>query len=183
MSAVAKIELGQYPADWVLVVATALTMTAAAAAAAALTVAVIGVHLAGGSLELLRNLAGMTGIGLLCAAVAGGGLAWVGPTGYLVVGAYGLYTLWHGPPLTTPWIWPARPPHDVGGAICAAPCIQHRTRGEQRARSPRSGWRMRGQVLDSSCLSRLQALLDRTNPPSASKETRQSSVRTGTRRR
>ena len=22
--------------------------------------------------------------------------------------------------VTTPWIWPARPPHDVGGALCAA---------------------------------------------------------------
>jgi hypothetical protein len=48
-----------------------------------------------------------------------GGLAWVGPLGYLVVGAYGLYTQWHGPALTTPWIWPARPPHDLGAAICA----------------------------------------------------------------
>ena len=21
---------------------------------------------------------------------------------------------------TTPWVWPARPPHDPGGALCAA---------------------------------------------------------------
>jgi hypothetical protein len=98
--------------------ATALTLTAAAAGA--LTVAGIGAHLAGGTPDLLRNVAGMTGIGLLCAAVVGGSLAWVGPTGYLVVGAYGLYTQWHGPAVTTPWIWPARPPHDVGAAICAA---------------------------------------------------------------
>jgi hypothetical protein len=52
--------------------------------------------------------------------VLGGGLAWAGPTAYLVVGAYALQTQWHGPALTTPWIWPARPPHDVGAAICAA---------------------------------------------------------------
>ena len=98
--------------------ATALALTAAAAGA--LTAAGTGAHLAGGTLDVLRNLAGMTGIGLLCAAVLGGGLAWAGPTAYLVVGVYGLYTQWHGPPLTTPWIWPARPPHDLGAAICAA---------------------------------------------------------------
>src|SRR5215831_8006014 len=98
--------------------ATALALTAAAAGA--LTAAGTGAHLAGGTLDVLRNLAGMTGIGLLCAAVLGGGLAWAGPTGYLVVGVYGLYTQWHGPALTTPWIWPARPPHDLGAAICAA---------------------------------------------------------------
>jgi hypothetical protein len=97
--------------------ATVLALTAAAAGA--LTAAGIGGHLAGGNLDVLRNLAGITGIGLLCAAALGGGLAWAGPTGYLVVGAYGLYTQWHYPPLTTPWIWPARPPHDLGGAICA----------------------------------------------------------------
>ena len=98
--------------------ATALALTAAAAGA--LTAAGTGAHLAGGALDVLRNLAGMTGIGLLCATALGGGLAWAGPAGYLVVGAYGLYTQWHRPALTTPWIWPARPPHDHGAAICAA---------------------------------------------------------------
>jgi len=98
--------------------ATALALTAAAAGA--LTAAGTGAHLAGGTLDVLRNLAGMTGIGLLCAAVLGGGLAWAGPTAYLVAGAYGLFTQWHGPALTTPWIWPARSPHDVGAAICAS---------------------------------------------------------------
>lgn len=47
-------------------------------------------------------------------------LAWIGPTAYLLVGVYALYTDWHPPTLSTPWIWPARPPHDVGGALCAA---------------------------------------------------------------
>jgi len=97
--------------------ATALALTAVAVGA--LIAAGAGAHLAGGTLDVLRNLAGMTGIGLLCAAVLGGGLAWAGPAGYLVVGAYALYTQWHGPALTTPWLWPARPPHDLGGAICA----------------------------------------------------------------
>jgi hypothetical protein len=97
--------------------ATALALTVVAAGA--LAAAGAGAHLAGGSLDVLRNLAGLTGIGLLCAAVLGGGLAWAGPVAYLLVGAYGLYTQWHHPALTTPWIWPARPPHDLGAAICA----------------------------------------------------------------
>jgi hypothetical protein len=98
--------------------ATALVLTGCAAGA--LAAAGTGAHLAGGTVDVLRNVAGTTGIGLLCAAALGGGLAWAGPVGYLVVGAYGLYTQWHGPALTTPWIWPARPPADLGAAICAA---------------------------------------------------------------
>ena len=97
--------------------ATVLALTAVAVGA--LAAAGAGAHLAGGTLDVLRNVAGMTGIGLLCAAALGGGLAWAGPTGYLVVGVYALYTQWHPPALTTPWIWPARPPHDLGAAICA----------------------------------------------------------------
>jgi hypothetical protein len=69
---------------------------------------------------VLRNVAGMAGIGLLCAAVLGGRLAWVGPTGYLVAGTFALYTQLHHPALTTPWIWPGRPPLDLGAAICSA---------------------------------------------------------------
>jgi hypothetical protein len=97
---------------------TMLALTAAAAGA--LTAAGTGAHLAGGTLDVMRNVAGMTGIGLLSAAALGGGLAWAGPAGYLVAGAYGLYTQWHHPALTTPWIWPARQPHDLGAAISAA---------------------------------------------------------------
>ena len=97
--------------------ATPLALPGAAAAARA--AAGTGAHLAGGALDVLRNVAGMTGLGLLCAAVLGGGLAWAGPVGYLVAGVYALYTQWHGPALTTPWLWPARPPHDLGAAVCA----------------------------------------------------------------
>jgi hypothetical protein len=97
--------------------ATALALTAVAVGA--LAAAGTGAHLAGGTLDVLRNVAGMTGLGLLCAAALGGGLAWAGPTGYLVVGVYALSTQWHHPALTTPWIWPARPAHDLGAAICA----------------------------------------------------------------
>jgi hypothetical protein len=91
-----------------------------AAAVSALVVAAATAHLAGGSLDVLRNTAGLTGIGLLCAAWLGGGLAWVGPTGYMLVGLFGLYKDWHGPALTTPWLWPARPSHDLGAALCAS---------------------------------------------------------------
>jgi hypothetical protein len=101
----------------VMRLATVLALTAVAVGALAATGA--GAHLAGGTLDAARNVAGMTGIGLLCAAALGGGLAWAGPTGYLVVGVYALYTQWHHPALSTPWIWPARPPHDLGAAICA----------------------------------------------------------------
>jgi hypothetical protein len=97
--------------------ASALALTAVTVAA--LAASGTGAHLAGGSLEVLRNVAGLTGIGLLGAAVLGGGLAWTGLTGYLLVGVYALYTQWHVPPLTTPWIWPARPAHDLGAALCA----------------------------------------------------------------
>ena len=89
-------------------------------AVCALAVAGAGAHLSGGFADVLRNVAGMTDIGLLCAFVLGAALAWIGPTAYLLVGVYALYTDWHPPTLSTPWIWPARPPHDVGGALCAA---------------------------------------------------------------
>jgi hypothetical protein len=97
-----------------------VTVTLTALAVGALAAAGTGVPLSGGFVDVLRNVAGLTGIGLLCAAVLGGSLAWTGPLAYLLVGVYGLYTDWHPPALTTPWIWPARPPHDAGGALCAA---------------------------------------------------------------
>ena len=34
---------------------------------------------------------------------------------YLLVAEAALADGW-----TTPWVWPARPPHDLGGALCAA---------------------------------------------------------------
>jgi len=101
-----------------LAVTAALTLAAVGLLAAA--GASGGGHLSGGPLDVLRNVAGITGIGLLCAAALGGGLSWTGPIGYLVAAVFGLYTQWHPPALTTPWLWPARPPHDLGGALCAA---------------------------------------------------------------
>jgi hypothetical protein len=71
--------------------------------------------LPGGTLALLRNLAGMTGTGLLSAAALGGAFGWTGPMAYWLTTESVLTAHW-----TTPWIWPARPPHDRGAAICAA---------------------------------------------------------------
>jgi hypothetical protein len=104
---------------WLPFLRLATVVALTAVALSALAAAGAGAHLAGGTLDAARNVAGMTGLGLLCAAALGGGLAWAGPTGYLMVGVYALYTQWHHPALTTPWIWPARPPHDLGAAICA----------------------------------------------------------------
>jgi hypothetical protein len=104
---------------WLPLLRLATVLALTVVAVGALAAAGAGAHLAGGTLDAARNVAGMTGLGLLCAAALGGGLAWAGPTGYLVVGVYALYTQWHHPALTTPWIWPARPPHDLGAAICA----------------------------------------------------------------
>lgn len=104
---------------WLPVLRLASALTVTALAAGLLALAGVGAPLAGGALDVLRNVAGLTGLGLLAAAVLGGGLAWTGPVAYLLVGAYALYTQWHPPALRTPWLWPARPPHDLGGALCA----------------------------------------------------------------
>jgi hypothetical protein len=104
---------------WLPYLRLAATLALTAAADGALAAAGAGAHLAGGTLDVLRNVAGITGIGLLCAATISGGLAWIGPVAYLIPGLYALYTQWHHPALTTPWLWPGRPPHDLGAAICA----------------------------------------------------------------
>ena len=104
---------------WLPVLRLAAALALTALAAGLLAAAGAGAHLAGGPLDVLRNVAGITGLGLLAAAVLGGGLAWTGPVAYLLAGVYALYTQWHPPALDTPWLWPARPPHDLGGALCA----------------------------------------------------------------
>jgi len=92
-------------------------------AAVLLTAAAVGLlaagatagYLPGGSLALLRDVAGVTGIGLLSAVILGGAFGWTGPLAYVLVTEVALA----GHP-TTPWLWPARPPYDLGGALCAA---------------------------------------------------------------
>jgi hypothetical protein len=86
-----------------------------AAAVGLLAAGATGGALPGGFLAMLRNVAGITGIGLLSAAVLGGALAWTGPMAYLVLTEAAL-----AGSTSTPWVWPARPPHDVGAALCSA---------------------------------------------------------------
>lgn len=96
-----------------------LRLTAAilltAAAAGALAAGAAAGDLPGGTLAMSRNLAGLTGTGLLFAAALGGAFGWTGPLAYLVVTEGALAGGW-----ATPLIWPARPPHDRGAALCAA---------------------------------------------------------------
>jgi hypothetical protein len=96
------------------------TVTLTAVAIGALCAAGAGAHPDGGVVDVVRNVAGLTGIGLLCAVALRGGLAWAGPAAYLMIGVYALYSQWHGPALSSPWIWPARPPGDAGASFCAA---------------------------------------------------------------
>jgi hypothetical protein len=118
-----------------------LRLGTAAALSGLAAVALAIAHPAGGTLALVRNLAGLTGLGLLCATALGGALAWTGPAAYMILGVYALYTQWHGPALTTPWIWPGRPGTDAGGAICAglvfaAGLVAVATRGARDASPP-----------------------------------------------
>ena len=99
---------------WLPFLRLGATVALTAAAIGALAAGATGGALPGGFVALARNVAGVTGIGLLCAAVLGGILAWTGPMAYLVLTETAL-----AGGATTPWIWPGRPPHDVGGALCA----------------------------------------------------------------
>jgi hypothetical protein len=89
----------------VLITAAALGLLAAGAT---------GGQIPGGSLALLRNVTGITGIGLLCATALGGAFGWTGPLAYLLITEGAFAGSW-----TTPWDWPTRPSHDLGGALCA----------------------------------------------------------------
>jgi hypothetical protein len=94
-------------------IAFGLLSAGAAAAHIANGGAAAGV-LPGGTVALLRNLAGMTGLGLLSGVALGGAFGWVGPMAYLVVTEAALA---HGS--ATPWVWPSRPPFDHRAAVCA----------------------------------------------------------------
>jgi len=72
-------------------------------------------HLPGGTLDVVRNVAGMTGISLISATVIGGGLSWIGPMAYLVLSEDAILNSWR-----TPWIWPTTPSQDAGAAFFAA---------------------------------------------------------------
>jgi hypothetical protein len=70
--------------------------------------------LAGGVLPVVRNVLGMTGIGLACGRVTGALVAWAGPLAFTAVSQFALMAN-YSEPLT----WPARPPDDVGGWLAA----------------------------------------------------------------
>jgi hypothetical protein len=93
--------------------ADAVGLTLAAMGVLAAGMAAAG--LPGGTAAMARNVAGQAGLGLLSSAVLGGMLAWIGPMAYAVVAEFAIIEAW-----TTPWMWPARPPHDGGAALCAA---------------------------------------------------------------
>jgi hypothetical protein len=99
---------------WLPFLRLGATLALTAVAIGALAAGSTGGELPGGFLAMARNVAGITGTGLLCAAVLGGILAWTGPMAYLVLTETAL-----AGGATTPWIWAGRPPHDVGGALCA----------------------------------------------------------------
>ncbi len=99
---------------WLPYLRLGAAMLLAAAAVGTLAAGAAGGQLPGGTEAMARNLTGMTGIGLLSAAVLGGAFGWAGPMAYLLVTEGALAGRW-----TTPWIWPARPPADLGGALCA----------------------------------------------------------------
>lgn len=86
-----------------------------AAAVGALVLGAVAARLPGGGPGVLRNVAGLAGVGLLTAAVLGGALAWTGPLAYTMVAEFALLEDWRAP-----WMWPARPPHDAGAWLCAA---------------------------------------------------------------
>ena len=99
---------------WLPYLRLAAALALAGAAFGALAAGSASQHLDGGTLGLLRDLAGFVGLGFLTGAVLGGALAWIGPIGYLAITLPTLAGHW-----TTPWLWPDRPPHDRGAAICA----------------------------------------------------------------
>jgi hypothetical protein len=99
---------------WLPYLRLAAALALAGAAFGALAAGSASQHLDGGTLGLLRDLAGFIGLAFLTGAVLGGALAWIGPIGYLAITLPTLAGHW-----TTPWLWPDRPPHDRGAAICA----------------------------------------------------------------
>ena len=85
-----------------------------AAAVGALAAGATGGSLPGGFLALFRNVAGITGVGLLSAMVLGGILAWAGPMAYLVLTESVL-----AGGRTSPWVWPSLPSGNVASWLCA----------------------------------------------------------------
>jgi hypothetical protein len=73
-----------------------------------------GVYLAGGILPVVRNVLGMTGIGLIFCLVTGALLSWTGPLAFTAISQFALIANY-----SWPLTWSARPPTDRGGWIAA----------------------------------------------------------------
>jgi hypothetical protein len=69
----------------------------------------------GGYATLLRQLAGLTGIALLTAALLGARQSWTVPLAYTLVCARGFDLGW-----TSLWVWPTRTGHDAAATAVAA---------------------------------------------------------------
>jgi len=88
--------------------------TLAVLAIAALAAGSAGAHLEYGVLGLVRDVGGLVGVALVVSVVTGGTLSWLGPLSLWATSAYAINQRW-----TTPLLWPDRPPHDGGAALCA----------------------------------------------------------------
>jgi len=75
---------------WLPFLRLATVVALAGTAAGVLAAGAASAHLAWGSLGLLRDVAGFTGIALLTSAALGGGLAWIGRAGRALDHAVGL---------------------------------------------------------------------------------------------
>lgn len=90
----------------------ALTLSAGAVCSLALGAA--GTQLPGGWFALPRDVAGLIGVGLLSAQIAGGALAWLGTVAYTVVAEFALMEGWR-----TVWMWSGCSAHDLRAAWAA----------------------------------------------------------------
>lgn len=99
---------------WLPLLRLGAALLLSGAAVGTLQLGAMGARLPGGGLEVLRDVAGLAGVGLLTAALLGGALAWAGPLAYTVVAEFALLEGWR-----TPWMWAGRPAHDTGGWLCA----------------------------------------------------------------
>lgn len=90
------------------------TITLTLLAVGGLAAGSAGAHLQYGILGLARDVGGLVGVALVVAAIAGGTLSWLGPLSFWAMSSYAINERW-----TTPWLWPDRPPHDIGAALTA----------------------------------------------------------------
>ena len=110
--------------------AAAVLLTAAAVGA--LAAGATGGQLPGGTVALLRNLAGLAGIGLLSAAALGGAFGWTGPMAYLLITEVVLTGT-----SATPWIWADPAAARPGRGAVRVRRVRGRAGGCHRAGRPR----------------------------------------------